>query len=106
MSDSGLEEPAKTLLEQLPFAAHIEHAYTLRETALYGGADHIVGEKEGRIGLIHRRERDALCKPRDRFWGLNRGGEDHVSSCWRCTQIAAGASAAPESVKTSAGGPL
>ena len=104
MNDQGPEGPSKTLLEQLPFAAHIEHAYTPRETALYGGADHVVVEEEVRVGRIHRAERDALCKPRGRFWGLNRGGEDHVPSCRRCIEIAERAIADPASVITSPGG--
>lgn len=105
MNDQGPEGPSNTLLEQLPFAAHIAHAYTPRETALYGGADHVVVEEEVRVGRIHRVQGDALCKRRGRFWGLNRGGEDHVPSCRRCIEIAERAIAAPESAKTSPGGP-
>ncbi len=103
MNDPGPEGPSKTLLEQLPFAAHIEHAYTPRETALYGGANHVIVEQEVRVGRIHRAERDALCKPRDRFWGLYRGGEDHIPTCRRCIEIAERAIAAPEPATTSAG---
>jgi hypothetical protein len=99
MNDSGSDGPSRALLEQLPFAAHIEHAYTPRETALYGGANHVVVEEEVRVGRIHRHSRDALCKPRDRFWGLYRGGEDHVPSCRRCTEIAERAISDPGSVK-------
>ena len=104
MNDPGPEGPATTLLEQLPFAAHIEHAYTPRETALYGGGNHVVVEQEVRIGRIHRHARDALCKSRWSFWGLNRGGEDHTPSCRRCIEIAERAIADPASVTTSAGG--
>jgi hypothetical protein len=103
MNDSGPDGPSKTLLEQLPFPAHIEHAYTPRETALYGGANHVVVEQEVQVGRIHRSERDALCKRRDRFWGLYRGGEDHVPSCRRCIEIAERVIADPASVRTSAG---
>lgn len=99
MNDSGPDGASRTLLEQLPFPAHIEHAYTPRETALYGGANHVVVEQEVRVGRIHRRSRDALCKPRGRFWGLYRGGEDHVPSCQRCIEIAERAIAHPGSVK-------
>jgi hypothetical protein len=98
MNDSGPDGPSRTLLEQLPFPAHIEHAYTPRETALYGGANHVVVEEEVRVGRIHRQARDALCKSRWSFWGLNRGGEDHVPSCRRCIEIAERAIADPTSV--------
>lgn len=99
MNASGPEGPSHSLLERLPFAAHIEHAYTPRETALYGGADHVVVEEEVRIGRIRRRARDALCKSRRAFWGLNRGGEDRVPSCKRCVEIAERALADPGSVR-------
>ena len=36
------EQYLRDLLAQLPFSWHVEHAYTPRETAIYGGADHIV----------------------------------------------------------------
>lgn len=100
MTTPAGEQP---FLERLPFPAHIEHAYTPRETALYGGADHVVVEQEVRVGGIHRSEGDALCKRRDRFWGLNRGGEDHVPSCQRCIAVAERAIAEPDSVTTSPG---
>jgi hypothetical protein len=99
MNASGPAGPSTTLLERLPFAAHIEHAYTPRETALYGGADHVVVEEEVRVGRIHRQARDALCKSRWSFWGLNRGGEDHEPSCKRCIEIAEWAIAEPDSVR-------
>lgn len=103
MNDSGPEGPSRTLLEQLPFAAHIEHPYTPRETALYGRANHVVVEEEVRIGRIHRSSRDTLCRPREHFWGLYRGGEDHVPSCRRCTEIAERVIADPGSVSRSEG---
>jgi hypothetical protein len=72
----------------LPFCAHIEHAYTPRETASYGGGDHIVVDEEVCIGRIRRDVGDALCKKRWRFWGLMPGGEDHAPNCTRCIEIA------------------
>ncbi|HVX32583.1 MAG TPA: hypothetical protein VHA80_05520 [Solirubrobacterales bacterium] len=90
------------LLGELPFRAHIEHAYTPRETATHGGGDHLVVEQEVRIGRILRSAGDALCRPRRRFWGLARGGEDRVPSCRRCVAVAGRAIAAPGSVRTGA----
>lgn len=60
------------LLAQLPFRWHIEHAYTPRETALYGGADHIVVDEAVRIGRLRREPGDALSRARTKFWGLSR----------------------------------
>lgn len=88
MNSPGSKRPSDSLLELLPLAAHIEHAYTPRETALYGGANHVVVEQELQVGRLHRHPGDALCKPRHRFWGLRRGGEDRVPSCQRCIEIA------------------
>jgi hypothetical protein len=53
---------------------------------------------ELRLGRIHRQARDALCKSRWSFWGLNRGGEDHEPSCARCIAIAERAIADPSRV--------
>jgi hypothetical protein len=61
----------RELLGQLPFSWHIEHAYTPRETAMYGGADHIVVDEEIRIGRLVRTSGDALSRPRAKFWGLS-----------------------------------
>ena len=95
MTTTAGEQP---FLERLPFPAHIEHAYTPRETGSYGGRDHVVVEEEVRIGRIRRNRGDALCKTRWAFWGLNRGGEDHEPSCVRCIEIAERAIADPARV--------
>lgn len=80
---------AQVNVEGLPFAAHIEHAYTPRETATHGGGDHIVVDEFVRIGRIVRSPGNPLCKARRSFWGLCRGGEDHTPNCKRCIEIAA-----------------
>jgi hypothetical protein len=72
----------------LPFEAHIEHAYTSRETATYGGGDHIVVDETVTIGRIHRSPGNALCKARRSFKALLPGGEDHTPNCKRCIEIA------------------
>jgi hypothetical protein len=61
----------RDLLARLPFPWHVEHAYTPRETAMYGGADHIVVDEEIRIGRLVRKPGDALSRPRAKFWGLS-----------------------------------
>lgn len=62
----------RELLARLPFSWHVEHAYTPRETAMYGGADHVVVDEEIRIGRLVRQPGDALSRPRTKFWGLSR----------------------------------
>lgn len=69
------EQYLRGLLARLPFSWHVEHAYTPRETAMYGGADHIVVDEEIRIGRLVRKPGDALSRPRAKFWGLS-GVED------------------------------
>ena len=65
------EQYLSDLLARLPFAWHVEHAYTPSETATYGGADHVVVDEEVRIGRLVRRPGDALSRPRKKFWGLH-----------------------------------
>jgi hypothetical protein len=60
----------RALLGKLPFRWHVEHAYTPRETATYGGADHIIVEDPVQIGRLSREPGDALSRPRRKFWGL------------------------------------
>jgi hypothetical protein len=62
----------RELLARLPFRWHIAHAYTPRETATYGGADHVVVDEPVRVGRIKRDPGDALSRPRAKFWGLYR----------------------------------
>ena len=68
------EQYPHDLLARLPFSWHVEHAYTPRETATYGGADHIVVDEVIRIGRLVRKPGDALSRLRAKFWGLS-GGE-------------------------------
>jgi hypothetical protein len=65
----------RELLAELPFSWHVEHAYTPRETAMYGGADHVVVDEEVRVGRLVRHPGDALSRPRAKFCGLS-GVED------------------------------
>lgn len=60
----------RRVLGQLPFHWHVEHAYATRETANYGGADHIVVERDVQIGRATRRSGDTLARPRRAFNAL------------------------------------
>jgi len=76
--DSRRATYLRDLLAQLPFRWHVEHAYTPRETAMYGGADHVVVDDPVRIGRLVREPGDALSRPRAKFWGLSRVGDDRL----------------------------
>lgn len=60
----------RELLARLPFRWHVAHAYTPRETATHGGADHIVVNEEVRFGRLVRQPGDALSRAATKFWGL------------------------------------
>ena len=62
----------RALLDQLPFRWYVAHAYTPRETASHGGADHVIVDEEVRIGRVVRQPGDALSRPAKKFWGLAR----------------------------------
>jgi len=70
----------RRLLELLPFPWHIEHAYAARETARYGGADHIVIGRDVRVGRATKRAGDTLARPRRAFRGLHRTEEGRLPS--------------------------
>jgi hypothetical protein len=58
------------VLETLPFSWHVEHAYATRETATYGGADHLVVDQDVKIGKATRRAGDTLARSRRAFNAL------------------------------------
>lgn len=64
------ERYLRDLLARLPFRWHVAHAYTQRETANYGGGDHIVVDEPIRIGRLVREPGDALSRPRRKFLAL------------------------------------
>lgn len=66
----------RNLLSRLPFRWHVAHAYAARETATYGGADHIVVDEPVQIGRTMRAPGDALSRPRRKFRDLQRVFEE------------------------------
>jgi hypothetical protein len=78
--DRQRETYLRDLLTRLPFRWHVEHAYTPRETAMYGGADHVVVDEPIHIGRLKREPGDALSRPRAKFWGLSRVADDRLPS--------------------------
>jgi hypothetical protein len=78
----------RELLAQLPFRWHIAHAYTARETATYGGADHIVVDEPIRIGRLVRKPGDALSRPKQKFLALYAVEEDRLPTARTDIKIA------------------
>lgn len=87
----------RDLLAQLPFRWHIEHAYTPRETATYGGADHIVVDEPVRVGRLRRETGDTLARPRAKFWGLTRVEDDRLPTALADIKLAERIVAGPSS---------
>jgi len=90
----------RDLLARLPFRWHIEHAYTPRETATYGGADHIVVDEKVGVGRIVRQPGDTLSRPRKKFWGLSSVEEGRLPSSLADIKIAERSVAAPPAKKS------
>lgn len=78
----------RELLAHLPFRWHVEHAYTPRETATYGGADHVVVDEPVRVGRLARQPGDALSRPRQKFWGLSPVEEGRLPSSQADIEVA------------------
>jgi hypothetical protein len=78
----------RELLASLPFRWHIAHAYTPRETATYGGADHIVVDETVHFGRFTREPGDALSRAKKKFWGLQRVEEGRLPSAQADIRIA------------------
>ena len=48
----------------------LAYAFSPRHGAVSTGADHLVLQHDLSVGRLHRKSGDALCKPREKFWGL------------------------------------
>lgn len=94
------EQYLRDLLAQLPFPWHVEHAYTPRETAMYGGADHIVVDEAIRIGRLIRKPGDALSRPRAKFWGLSAVEDGRLPTSLADIKIAERIVATPKAAKS------
>ena len=74
-------EPKNNVLK-----THISHAYSPREVAVSQGKCHIVVDQDIKIGRLARKKSDALCKPRAKFWGLER--IEWIATCPKCIELA------------------
>ena len=68
----------RRVLSALPFRWHVAHAYASRETATYGGADHVVVDQGVKIGRVTRRVGDTLARPGRSFNALHSVVDDRL----------------------------
>ena len=67
--------------------AHVEYAFHKRQGARSNGDYHAVLDQPLTSGHLYRAAGDALCKPRDKFWGLEVGNPDALVNCGRCAVL-------------------
>lgn len=72
--------------EQHPILS-VAYAYSPRERSGCFGGYHIVTSTSIEAGRLKREPRDALCKPRAKFWSLD-GRPGATPNCARCMEIA------------------
>ena len=94
------EQYLRDLLGQLTFRWYIAHAYTARETATYGGADHIVVDEPIRIGRLLREPGDALSRPKRKFLALYAVEEGRLPTSIADIKIAERIVSSPPAAKT------
>lgn len=69
--------------------AHAEHAFSPRPgDTRHPGNEHAILDQPIIAGRFHRDARDALCKPRRAFWGVQADTTLEVT-CPRCLALAA-----------------
>lgn len=73
----------------MPWYWHQEYAYSPRQGPNSRGRTHIVLDTAVQVGRMRRRCGDALCKPRDKFFGLSRECEPVPDEmvCPRCNEL-------------------
>lgn len=69
--------------------AHIRYAFNPRQGAMSNGTYHAVLDQPLHVGRLRRAARDAICKPRRQFWGLEPAGADARVTCSRCLFLVA-----------------
>lgn len=70
----------------------IAYAYSPRHGAVSTGAEHLVLKQDLSAGRLKRKRGDALCKPADKFWGLevfpDQENRTRQWLCKRCAELA------------------
>jgi len=67
----------------------IAHAFTPRETATFGGRDHVIVLGDFVRPRFKRKNGDALCRPRSKFWGLEQVDDPKSRRpCPKCMRLA------------------
>jgi len=82
MNSQNYEKNAKAAT-----TAHIMYAYNPRQGARSKARYHVVLNQPLSAGRLHRKPGDALCKPREKFWGLAPGSKSPVT-CPDCLTLA------------------
>lgn len=67
---------------------HVRYAFNRREGAQSNGTYHAVLDQPLHAGRLHRDAGDALCRPRNKFWGLERSSAGQPVTCRRCLELA------------------
>jgi hypothetical protein len=67
---------------------HVRYAFNRSQGASSNGKYHLVLDQPLHAGRLNREKGDALCKPRSKFWGLDRGSPRAVVDCPVCLQRA------------------
>ena len=67
---------------------HVRYAFNRRQGGAYNGKYHLVLNRPLSAGRLTRRAGDALCKPSNKFWGLEKGSEYAAVDCPTCLQRA------------------
>ncbi|MFJ1827381.1 hypothetical protein [Streptomyces sp. NPDC088178] len=70
-------------------SAHVQYAFNPYQGASSNGAYHLILDQPLHAARLHRNAGDALCKPRSKFWGLERGNDRQTATCSVCLERAA-----------------
>lgn len=69
-------------------SAHVLTAYHLRQGPGMTNGQHAVLDQPLTSGRLVRNTEDALCKPREKFWGLEQSTNIAEVTCGRCKEMA------------------
>lgn len=89
--DAGWYERQGNRWVPVDMLLEVGYAYSPAEGARVSpGSDHWMLTRDLKIGRAVRRRGDALCKTKDKFWGLDRATDEarQVATCKRCREIA------------------
>lgn len=68
--------------------AHVRTAFHLRQGPGMSNGEHAVLDQPLGAGRLRRKTGDALCKPLEKFWGLEQSTNIETVTCGRCREMA------------------